>query len=201
MKKVSFTIEAKRYFETDAERLAEVKDGDLVLVEIDFDQETTNFTVYPEDENPANFPAEEDEFDAVVEAFKEEIEEAKEIQEAREEEEKEMKMKIINLTPHDLTVQHEDGTRTTFEKAETPARVATSQEKVDEVNGIEIVSQEFGEIEGLPEPQEGVVYLVSFIVRTAAQKEGRTDVLSPDTSNDVIRDKDGQIEAVRRFVR
>jgi len=64
------------------------------------------------------------------------------------------------------------------------------------------VSQTYGEIEGLPDPQPGVVYIVSMVVRQAAQAQGRTDVVSPDTSpQGAIRDEQGRIIAVRGFVR
>lgn len=64
--KVQFTIEAKKYFEVDAERLEQVRDDDLVLVTIDFEKQKAEFIWYGAGENPANFPAEEDDFDGVV---------------------------------------------------------------------------------------------------------------------------------------
>lgn len=64
--KVQFTIEAKKYFEVDAERLEQVRDDDLVLVTIDFENRKADYVWYGAGENPANFPAEEDDFDGVV---------------------------------------------------------------------------------------------------------------------------------------
>lgn len=112
-----------------------------------------------------------------------------------------MKTDIINLTPHDITVRLEDGTEKTFPASGKIARVSTTSKVVGEADGIPIAAQSFEDIEGLPKPQEGTIYLVSMVVRQAAQAEGRTDVISPDTSPEgAIRDDKGRIVAVRRFV-
>lgn len=71
MKIVQFVVEAKKYFEVDAERLEQAKDTDMVLVTIDFENEKAEYIWYSEGENPANFPAEEDDFDGVVNLWKE----------------------------------------------------------------------------------------------------------------------------------
>ncbi len=67
--KTTFTVEAKKYFEVDAETLERVQPGDLVLVELDRKTRTANYTWYGADENPANFPSVEDDYDGVVEAL------------------------------------------------------------------------------------------------------------------------------------
>lgn len=110
-------------------------------------------------------------------------------------------MKLINLTPHDVVIRLEEG-REKIYPSEGNARVSTFSEVVGNVDGIEVVKQSYGEIEGLPKPKEGVLYIVSLVVRMAAQAQGRDDVISPDTSpQGAIRDGEGRIVAVRRFVR
>ncbi len=42
-------------------------------------------------------------------------------------------------------------------------------------NGIPIYSISFGEIQGLPEEKEGIIYIVSAIVLNAAKSQGRKD--------------------------
>ena len=69
--KVQFVVEAKKYFEVDAERLEQVRDDDLVLVTIDFDRRRADYIWYGAGENPANYPAEDDDFDAVVALWEE----------------------------------------------------------------------------------------------------------------------------------
>ncbi|MCF6094543.1 hypothetical protein L1765_11270 [Microaerobacter geothermalis] len=76
MKQVSIIVEAKKYFEADAEKLDQIQEGDLVLVNIDFENRKADFIWYPAGGNPANFPAEEDDFDAVVNFCRKEIAEA-----------------------------------------------------------------------------------------------------------------------------
>ena len=71
MKKVQFVVDAKKYFEVDPDTLERVKEGDGVLVTIDFENEKAEYIWYGSGETPANFPAEEDDFDAVVELWEE----------------------------------------------------------------------------------------------------------------------------------
>ncbi|MCB5935639.1 hypothetical protein LI012_12720 [Caldibacillus thermoamylovorans] len=71
MEQVSFIVEAKKYFENDGERFWECDDTDLCLVTIDFENREASFVWYPEDENPANFPTEDDDFEGVVKLWEE----------------------------------------------------------------------------------------------------------------------------------
>jgi hypothetical protein len=75
---VIITVDAKKYFEADADRLPEVEDGDLVQVIVDCDKKTTEHVWYNPDApgidgNPANHPSMEDDFDAVVYSFAAEL--------------------------------------------------------------------------------------------------------------------------------
>jgi len=108
-------------------------------------------------------------------------------------------MKLVNLTPHDVVVRLENSEEKVY-PSEGNARVSTRSEVVGMVDGIDIVAQSYGDIDGLPAPQDGVLYIVSLVVRMAAQQQGRDDVISPDTSPEgAIRDDAGRIVAVRRF--
>lgn len=57
-----------------------------------------------------------------------------------------------------------------------------------------------GEIQGLPDPQDGVYYLVNMLVGTRAALEGRTDLIGPDTGPTAIREN-GQVKTVVQFVK
>ena len=117
-------------------------------------------------------------------------------------------IRLVNLTPHKVVVRTENGD-VVYEPSGQVARVSTSEQYLMEVPdskgnyvGVYLYEQTFGDIEGLPEPEEGVLYIVSLPVREAAKEKGRTDVISPDTSPaGVIRDEQGRIVAVKRFVR
>lgn len=68
---VQFEVDPRRYFIVDPERLEEVQDDDGVLVTIDFENEYADYIWYGNGEPPSNFPAEEDDFDAVVALWEE----------------------------------------------------------------------------------------------------------------------------------
>ena len=65
MKQVQFVVEARKYFEADAERIERVQVGDLVLVTLDFEKKKAEYVWFGAGENPANFPTEMDDFDGV----------------------------------------------------------------------------------------------------------------------------------------
>lgn len=112
-------------------------------------------------------------------------------------------MKFINLTPHVLNVVDDTGnTILSVAPSGTVARVATQQTVVGNVAGIDVVRTVFGDVDGLPSPQDDVVYIVSTLVLQALKANGiiRDDVVAPDTSPaSVVRDAGGNIIGVRRF--
>jgi hypothetical protein len=110
-------------------------------------------------------------------------------------------MTIINATPHTITLVSKQGVEQDSKKqflAETveviksiPSsgilpRVSMSNSPAGEIDGIPIESVIYGEIEGLPEYQEEVYYIVSGLVAAAAAKIGRVDCLAPGA---LVRDK------------
>jgi hypothetical protein len=102
-------------------------------------------------------------------------------------------MELKNLTPHALVVAGR-----TIEPSGVVARVSVSFEDAGSVDGIPVVSQVFGQVEGLPEPQEGVAFIVSGMV--LATIKGRADVFAPDTGPTAIRNEKGHIIGVVRLV-
>lgn len=107
-------------------------------------------------------------------------------------------MIIVNLTKHPIVVQ--DGeVKHVFDPIGQECRVASATIDVAHVNGIPVSYQTFGEVQGLPAPVEGTVYIVSAMV-LAALKGKRNDVVAPRTDGTAIRNESGQITAVRGFV-
>jgi len=106
-------------------------------------------------------------------------------------------VKIINATPHDITVITEKGT-TVYPRSGIIARVETTQTLAVEINGIPLFQQEFGKVEGLPEPEFRVMYIVSGMVLQAS-KGVRDDLIAPNTAKAVRNDK-GEIIGVPSFV-
>lgn len=130
-------------------------------------------------------------------------------------------MKLVNLTPHVVAIETPEGRLSL--PSEGVARVSMSGTRATPVGVEEYVGDEkalsegydfdlhtvafnfpieYGEIEGLPEPVEGFIYIVSMLV---AQRAMRSDVVSPDSGPTAIRFTEGpnrgQIEAVRALNR
>lgn len=105
-------------------------------------------------------------------------------------------VKIVNLTPHDITITNGP----TFSPSGTVARVTTQQVNAGDINGIPVKTQTFGNIVDLPSPQDDTVFIVSAIVLAAAKAQGRTDVVAPDTAN-AMRNDDGHIVSVPGFIK
>ena len=105
-------------------------------------------------------------------------------------------MNIINLTPHAFTLCYDAGEITrVIEPTKPAARVSSTVHTVGEVDGIPVTETTFGAVEGLPEPQEDTIYIVSLLVQQAVS---RPDVYRPDTGpQSVVRDSAGQILGVK----
>ena len=109
-----------------------------------------------------------------------------------------MNAEFVNLTPHLIRVFKDNGEIIEIPPSGIVARVRTETVKVGEIDGIDVVATRFGEVENLPPPQEGVIYIVSTLVLSAITD--RYDVVAPDTSpQSAIRDESGRIVGVRRF--
>ncbi len=112
-------------------------------------------------------------------------------------------MKLVNLTPHDIDVVKDgyvEGAHRVIPRSGEVARVESTYEDAGELNGFALVKREFGEIEGLPAPAPKTRYVVSGWVFDAAVKNGRTDVICPDTGPSAVRDENGRIVAVRHLI-
>lgn len=90
---------------------------------------------------------------------------------------------LINLTAHTIT---EVTTGVSIPSSGRVARVKASTKKVDEFLGYPIFESTFGPVEGLPEPEEGVMYIVSALCMNACPE--RYDLLSP---GNLLRDEKG----------
>lgn len=105
-------------------------------------------------------------------------------------------MKIINLTPHAITIIAEDGTKTEFAPSGVIARVAQIREQVGTLDGFSLYRNTFGEVVGLPEEKADTVYIVSALVAQAAKD--RDDLIIVDNT---VRDENGRIIGARGFAR
>jgi hypothetical protein len=103
-------------------------------------------------------------------------------------------MNYVNLTPHAITVRFDDGSEFVIPASGKVCRVSSTPglEIPDRPDHIPVfTSPTFGEVEGLPEPSIGMVYIVSRAA--AARCVGRPDVVAPGRA---IR-KEGKVVVTR----
>ena len=82
---------------------------------------------------------------------------------------------FINLTPHEI---YETVTGLRIPTTNV-ARVRQCSKDVAVVDGVQIFRSDYeGSIQGLPEPQDGVIYIVSALALNAVPAD-RTDVVAP----------------------
>jgi hypothetical protein len=105
----------------------------------------------------------------------------------------ELKVKLINLTPHTVKLVNELGVLELYSQG--VARVSSTQTEVGRVIGVPVVKATFGEVTGLPEPVEGTMYVVSALVRGALPN--RTDLASP---GDPVRDEAGNVVGAKSLI-
>ncbi len=109
-------------------------------------------------------------------------------------------MTVINMTPHIINLIGENNEVVMYLPSNGIARAHQSRAKVDEIdlggNTVAINRNVFGELSGLPEPQDGVFYIVSALAAKAAP--GRKDLLLVD---ETVRDENNQIVGCRAFAR
>lgn len=106
-------------------------------------------------------------------------------------------MDIVNLTPHDVVVVVDGKLKTFMSEAEAYGGLPRVQEKkrlLGHINNIPIVQIAYGEVENLPAPRDGFLYIVSTLVRERSLN--RRDLVSP---TGFVRDGNGRIVGCAEF--
>ena len=104
------------------------------------------------------------------------------------------RVEIVNLTPHDVDI-YTGREQITIPRSGMVARVGSSIETVGEINGIQVTRTRWGEVVGIPDKQDGVVYLVSSIVLMSSDRD---DLVAPNTSQAfAVRDGNGNMIGCR----
>lgn len=114
-------------------------------------------------------------------------------------------MTITNLTPHALVLIGQDGCETVVPASGTIARVGSTPGTVEPRDGFPCMvatATVFGEVTGLPDPQDGTAFVVSGIVGSALAGRGRIDVFVPGTGphDGARRNEAGHIVGVTRLI-
>src|SRR5690606_25216254 len=163
-------------------QLAEAEFSDLPVLAIDIDGE---IEVFPQSTAQARgariltdaavldeYTNGEDLDDTLAEQFAAEINEAYDLVDDTEDTDDTTgdPMRIINLTPHNVTLVTASGDEVVIQPEEAPARIPTTTTPAGEINGIPLVTERLGDANSvLPAPQPGVVYVVS---RPVAERAG-----------------------------
>lgn len=112
-------------------------------------------------------------------------------------------MKFINLNKHGITLADATGNVLQEFPADVPQELAAKVDPLEKdappMGSIPCITRAWGDVQNLPEPKEGVVYIVNSVV--LAQVPHRDDVVAPDTGSTAHRNDKGQVVAVTRFVR
>lgn len=105
--------------------------------------------------------------------------------------------KILNLTPHSISFVDENGNVIRIvEPSGDVARLATRTVVTGEYDSIPITETVYGEIQGLPDPIDDTIFIVSSLV--AQRVPERDDVFIP---NESVRDDAGRIIGCRSLGR
>jgi hypothetical protein len=109
---------------------------------------------------------------------------------------------VVNLTPHAIRVLGDDNQLIAeFPPSGAVARADSHERPENMVDGIPVVSQEFGAVHNVPAPEPGTIYLVSMVVGQAMART-RNDIYGPNTSpGSAVRNEAGHIIGVKGFVK
>jgi hypothetical protein len=110
--------------------------------------------------------------------------------------------RFVNLCENDITIIDQSGKRITLPATQNVARLTTPMPEYITIPGcpFPVVTDEVrGTISGLPDPEDGVVYITSYLVMQAAL---RPDVWCPATGNHhgAVKDEKRRVVAVRAFM-
>ena len=99
---------------------------------------------------------------------------------------------FVNLTPHRIDEQ----TTGLSIPSSGIARIKMKSRIIDTVDGVPLFRSYYaGSLKDLPEPVEGVIYIVSALALNAVPAE-RTDVVAP---GDAVRDDKGRVIGCKGF--
>jgi hypothetical protein len=107
-------------------------------------------------------------------------------------------MNFINLTPHAIVVINSSNEEVNFAPSGQIARVSSDSVESSPIGEFSVTKNIYGEVENLPDPQEGVYLIVSGMVLSHCKHRG--DVFAPRTDGSAIRNDKGHIIAARGFV-
>jgi hypothetical protein len=107
---------------------------------------------------------------------------------------------IVNLTPHTVRIVDDQKNVIAEYPSQGSCRVKTAYQTTGTVNQVPVLKTTYGETEGLPDPAENTIYIVSMVVAQA--NPTREDLVCPNSAPDQsVRDEAGQIFGVKSFAK
>ena len=109
-------------------------------------------------------------------------------------------LNIVNLTPHTITLLDSNDQSILLIASSGVARVSAKTTVIGyyflKATEIPRTHTVYGQIEGLPDPENGIIYIVSGMVKSALAAQGivRNDVVVPGNQ---VRDEQGQVIGCR----
>lgn len=105
----------------------------------------------------------------------------------------------LNVTPHEIAIYFSNGRKIIIPPSGIIARLVGSQHdyQTEDIMDIPVIKIEPGVVRGLPKPRPGVWIIASSMI---AQVVKRSDVISPNTITDPVKDPFGHIIGVRSFL-
>lgn len=102
---------------------------------------------------------------------------------------------IVNKTPHTVYVYDDDSILLAeYQPDSVPVRIKADVKRIGDLAEIPLTSTVYGDLEGLPDEQPGVYYIVSGLVKAACPE--RKDLLVP---SEQLRDSEGRVIGCKSF--
>jgi hypothetical protein len=98
-------------------------------------------------------------------------------------------MKILNYTPHTISLLDEDGHAAEY-ASNGVARCKEQKAVIGSAGGYPVYSVTYGELSGLPDVEDNTVIIVSALAAQAAKATGRNDCY---IVADTVRNEAGQV--------
>jgi hypothetical protein len=102
-------------------------------------------------------------------------------------------VKLENFTPHSINLMVE-GKEPVVYPSMGVARVSETREVIGYINNVPVETVKYGQVVGLPSPQDGIYYIVSALVMTAATD--RHDLIAPAN---LVRDAEQKVVGCRNW--
>lgn len=102
---------------------------------------------------------------------------------------------LLNLTPHVVNIADQEGKIIQTIPSVGVFRVEINKRNVGFVQGVPVTKSD-AEIPNLPPMQDGLFYIVSSLAASAVKRQ---DYISPVCDYTALRDREGNVVAVRSF--